>query len=85
MDRFLGQEVVVDVESQFVYVGRLTEINEGSVVLTDADVHDLRDSNTTRERYVLDSRLHGIRTNRRMVLIPRGQVVSLSLLADIIE
>ena len=85
MDRLLNQQVVVDVESQFVYLGVLAEVSDSTIVLADADVHDLRDSNTTRERYVLDSKLHGIRTNRRQVLIPRQQVVSLSLLDDIIE
>ncbi|MEZ6125977.1 MAG: hypothetical protein R3C49_22850 [Planctomycetaceae bacterium] len=85
MERFLNQAVVVDLEAPFVHVGTLSELNEHSLVLTDADVHDLRDSNTTRERYVLDSKLHGVRTNRRLVLIPRHQVVSISLLDDVIH
>lgn len=84
MHEFLNQNVVVDVESLFVYLGQLEEISDKSLTLVNADVHDLRDSNTTRERYILDSKLHGIRTNRERVLIRMDQVVSISALADVL-
>ena len=84
MEQFIGQDVVIDVESQYVFLGRLTVLQPGWLILRDADVHDLRDSKTTRELYVLDSRTDGIRVNRREVSIPTRQVVSVSLLDDII-
>lgn len=84
MHEFLNQNVVVDVESLFVYLGQLSEISDKSLTLLNADVHDLRDSNTTRERYILDSKLHGIRTNRERVQIQMTQVVSISALADVL-
>jgi len=85
MDQLLNQNVVVDVESMYVFLGKLVDVNDKTLTLTDADVHDLRDSNTTRERYVLDSKLHGIRTNRDRVLIQRSGVVSVSALDDVVE
>ena len=85
MQQFLGQDVVIDVESQYVFLGRLTELQDGWLTLRQADVHDLRDSKTTRELYVLDSRTDGIRVNRRKVVLPTDQVVSVSLLEDVIE
>lgn len=84
MDEFIGQNVVVDVESMFVYVGRLKEVREKTLILKTADVHDLRDSTTTRELYVRDARVHGIQPNRNRVLIRLEQVVSISLLDDVI-
>jgi len=75
----------VDVESLYVYVGTLTGVSDKTITLVDADVHDLRDSVTTRERYILDSKLHGIRTNRERVLIQRSHVVSMSALDDVVE
>ena len=48
-------------------------------------VHDLRDSTTTRELYVLDSKRHGTRSNRTRVLVRREEIVSLSALDDVIE
>ena len=85
MKDFLNRNVVIDVDSPFVYVGKLTDVHEKTVILNNADVHDLRDSKTTREVYVLDSKVHGIRANRKRVLVARHQVVSISLLDDVLE
>ncbi|MCH2209980.1 MAG: hypothetical protein MK110_01660 [Fuerstiella sp.] len=85
MEQFIGQDVVIDVESQYVFLGRLVSLTSGWLTLRQADVHDLRDSQTTRELYVLDSRTDGIRVNRQEVLIPTDQIVSVSRLDDVIE
>lgn len=84
LDQFLGREVVIDVASQYVYAGTLTGFDERYVVLEQADVHDLRDTATTRELYVVDTRRYGIRSNRQRVLVKIGEIVSISGLADII-
>tara|TARA_B100001939_G_scaffold149035_2_gene128959 strand:+ start:1160 stop:1432 length:273 start_codon:yes stop_codon:yes gene_type:complete len=81
----IGQEVVVDSVAPFVYLGTLKYVSDQTVVLRNVDVHDLRDSNTTRERYVLDARHDGIGANRKRVLIQRHQVVSISPLHDVLE
>ena len=85
LDQFMDHEIVVDMQSQFVYVGKLTGADELYLELTNADAHDLRDSNTNRERYVIESKMLGVRANRQRVLVARNQVVGLSLLADVIE
>lgn len=81
----VGQAVVLDTEGHYVFLGQLSEINEHYLILKNADVHDLRDTNSTREVYVLESRLHGIRANRHRVLVRRDQVISVSLLSDVVE
>lgn len=83
--KLLGKDVVIDVASMYVYLGRLTESDEHFLTLENADVHDLRDTSTSRERYVLDSVTHGIRVNRNRVHVRWGDVVSLSALDDIVE
>ena len=85
MDDLIGQDVVLDVEAMFVYVGTLSRVNDKTIILENADVHDLRDSATTRERYVLDSKMHGIRANRKSVMVQRSQIVSVSALADVLD
>ena len=84
MEEFVGKNVVVDVESPFVYVGRLHEVRDKTLVLKSADVHDLRDSTTTREVYVRESRVHGIQPNRKTVYIRLEKVVSISILDEVI-
>ncbi|MFP6769624.1 MAG: hypothetical protein VB859_15720, partial [Planctomycetaceae bacterium] len=64
-----GRVVVIDVEAPYVYIGMLAELDTQHLVLENADVHDLRDAATTRELYVLETRLHGVRANRQKVLV----------------
>jgi small nuclear ribonucleoprotein (snRNP)-like protein len=84
IDELIGHVVVLDVSSPYVYVGTLTGHDEHYLILTGADVHDLRDTATNREIYVLDSRRHGVRANRTRVLVRRNEVVSLSVLDDVL-
>jgi hypothetical protein len=82
---FLNQVVVIDAVSQFVFAGTLVGGDHRYLFLADADVHDLRDSKTNRDEYVVALRRFGIRANRRRVLVSRDQIVSLSLLSDVEE
>ena len=84
MEDFIGKNVVVDVDSLFVYVGRLHEVRDKTLILKQADAHDLRDSTTTREVYVRDARVHGIQPNRKMVYVRLEKVVGIALLDDVI-
>lgn len=79
-----GRVVVLDMAARYVFVGTLTACDDRHFELTDADVHDLRDTNTTRELYVLEARRHGVNANRKRVLVRREEVVSLSALDDVI-
>ncbi|MFO1095414.1 MAG: hypothetical protein U0992_19220 [Planctomycetaceae bacterium] len=79
-----NQIVVLDLASPYVVVGTLADEDHRYLVLDDADVHDLRDSSTTRELYVLEVRRHGLGPNRKRVHIRRDDVVGISLLDDVV-
>jgi hypothetical protein len=81
----IGQIVVLDVEAPFVYLGTLQSANDAFLVLADADVHDLRDSDSTRELYVLNSVRDGVRRNRKEVQVRWAMVLSISRLADVMD
>ena len=81
----VGEEIVVDMGTPYVAQGILVEVREDFLVLESADLHDLRDTATTREKYVLDSREHGTRPNRRRVWVNRDQSVAVSRLADVVR
>lgn len=82
---YLGREVVLDVSSPFVYVGTLSGCDRHCLILENADVHDLRDANSTRELYVLESKRHGVNRNRKRVAVRIAEIVSVSALEDVIE
>ena len=81
----IGQKVVVDVGAPFVYLGTLRSADAWFLVLVDADVHDLRDSDSTRELYVLRSARDGIRRNRQEVTVQWDCVLSISRLSDVVD
>lgn len=80
---YLNREIVLDLQSSFVILGTLVGEDHRYLILKDADVHDLRDTKTTRELYIVDSRRHGIRNNRKQVLVRKDEIVSLSALEDV--
>jgi hypothetical protein len=85
LNELIGVAVVVDLSSPFVCLGMLTRVDERFLELKDADFHDLRDTDTTRENYVAASRLTGIKRNRKRVFLVRGEVVAVSRLEDVVD
>ncbi len=81
---YIGQDVVVDTDSLFVYLGTLARVDDQFIVLSDADVHDRRESPSTKEQYIMDAKRFGIKPNRREVSIRKALVVSVSRLDDVI-
>ena len=79
----VGQVVVLDLSSPFVCIGTLGEAAADFVVLTDADVHDLRDTSLTREQYVVKSRQYGPIVNRRRAWISIRDVIAIARLEDV--
>ncbi|HEV8000730.1 MAG TPA: hypothetical protein VGP63_12675 [Planctomycetaceae bacterium] len=85
LDVLEGREVVLDLASQYVILGTFRGRDAQHYFIDNADVHDLRDTTTSRELYVLDAKRHGINANRRRVFVRKEGVVSLSNLADVVE
>ena len=81
----IGQTVVVDLSSSFVCLGTLTRMDERFLELKNADLHDLRDTETTRENYVAASKMTGVHRNRKKVYVARSEVVAVARLADVVD
>jgi hypothetical protein len=75
---------VVDFRSSFVCLGTLVRLDENFLELKNADLHDLRDTQTSRENYVVAARTTGIKRNRKRVLLVRADVVAVSRLDDVV-
>jgi hypothetical protein len=80
----LGRAVVIDVTGPFVILGTLVRRHEEWIVLRGADVHDLRDTPTTRDKYVLDCRAHGLRPNRDEAWVRLAEIVCVCRLDDVL-
>ena len=84
VEPFLGREVVLDLPHSLVYLGRLEAVEGDCLVLADADVHDTHDARHTKEKYINDACQLGIRRNRKRVRVHGRDVVSISLLSDVV-
>jgi small nuclear ribonucleoprotein (snRNP)-like protein len=85
IEEFLNQPVVIDLRGEFVCLGTLQRIDDHFLELRNADMHDLRDSDTTRENYVAASLTTGIKRNRRRLLLVRAEIVAIARLNDVVE
>jgi small nuclear ribonucleoprotein (snRNP)-like protein len=85
LEEFIGQTVVVDLRSSFVCLGTLLRFDEHFLELRNADLHDLRDTDSTRENYVVASWQTGIKRNRKRLLLVRAEVVGIARLEDVTE
>lgn len=85
LDEMIGEKVVIDLRSSFVCLGTLLRSDEHYLELKNADLHDLRDTDTSRENYVAASKTTGIKRNRKRVLVIRSDMVAVSRLEDVVE
>lgn len=85
IEEFLKQKVVVDLRSEYVCLGTLIAADPHFLELKNADLHDLRDSDTTRENYIEASVRTGIKRNRKRVFLRRDEIVAIARMADVVE
>ena len=81
---YIGEEVVVDTRTPYLYLGTLEGYADSFVTLRNVDVHDMSDSRSTKELYIMNVRRRGIGPNRAAVKIRQAVIVSVSLLSDVI-
>ena len=84
LEVLIGEHVVFDTAGPLVYLGRLVSCDEGGFWLADADVHRSDEGHATREQYIVESRIDGIRVNRNRVYVFRQTVTSVSALSDVV-
>jgi len=84
LEEFLGKNVVIDLHSPYVCLGVLEDSDEHFLKLRDADLHDLRDTKTSRENYVVAAMSAGVSVNRRQMLLSRREVIAIALAEDVI-
>lgn len=84
LDEFVNEKVVIDLNSPFVCLGRLIRFDEHFLELKNADLHDLRDTETTRENYVVAAVKTGVKKNRKRVLVRLAEVIAIAKLDDVL-
>lgn len=85
LEELLGQKVVIDMHSSYVCLGTLAAVDDHYLDVRNADLHDLRDTQSTRENYVAASLATGVKRNRKRVLLNRADLVAVSRQEDVAD
>lgn len=83
-ESMIGKIVVVDTDSRFVYLGTLDRVDAEFLVMKDVDAHDRRESPSTKEQYIMDTKKFGVKANRKEVSVRKSMVISISKLDDVV-
>jgi hypothetical protein len=81
---YVGAVVVCDLDELYVVIGTLRDFDEHHLTFSEADLHDHRESNSTKEVYVLESRKIGVRVNRSHLSVPMRRLVAISRLDEVL-
>jgi hypothetical protein len=84
-EEYVGKVVVVDTDSNFLYLGTLERIEDHFIYLSSVDVHDRSETPSTKEKYIMEAKRFGVRANRKATAIRKIKIVSLALLDDVVE
>ncbi len=84
LKEYIGKKVVVDTKSPYLYLGTLESEESEYMTLSDVDVHDHSSTLISKDLYIIESIKYGIKVNRNRAKIMRQEIVSVSLLEDIV-
>ena len=85
LNDYLNKPVIIDTATPLIYIGTLSEIGNSFITLKDVDVHDRRESSTAKDLYIIEALKYGTKINRHTVKVVRREIVSISLLSDVVE
>ena len=80
----LGKQVAVDTDSSYVYIGTLKSAGSDYLALSNVDVHDTTDTESTKEFYIHEVRKLGIKKNRQISYVRLARVISVAPLDEVI-
>ena len=81
----MNKVVVLDTSANYFFIGNLAGIDDWYYTLIDVDVHDHAESISGKELYIIESKQYGVRKNRNKALVKKSEVISISLLSDVID
>lgn len=85
LEQFSDQKVAVDLDSGHLLIGHLLSFDLNHLLFIEADLHDCKNANSSKEIYLLEAGRYGINVNRRKVAVPRSRMLAISRLEDTVN
>ena len=83
LDAYQNNIVCADLKDGFVIYGTVDTYDQQSILFRDADFHDPREANSSKEVYAIETQNIGVRVNRKQCRIPRSNLIAMSLLSEL--
>lgn len=83
IEKYYGHVLAVDLCDGSVLYGTIKSATHDAIFFMDADLHDMRESNSSKEVYGLETQDIGVRINRKECTIPLDKIISVCLLTDL--
>jgi len=82
LQHLVGQTIVVDTATRFMYLGVLREISERWVELAEVEVIDTEKVHVSRDLILIEKKRDGVKVGRRRVVVSLPSIISISALED---
>jgi hypothetical protein len=82
-DSLLNHDIIIETDSYFTYVGRLTEARDDSVVLTAVTVYDERSARVPQERFLIEVAAIGNTASREEIRVRCQRIIAVTPLTAI--
>ena len=83
-ESLLDKIVVVDSSTKLSFIGKLVKLCNATVRLEQVAIFDSIDSRISFDQYLIECAEIGYSVTRRAIWIDRKQIISMSLLSDVI-
>jgi hypothetical protein len=83
LEPYRGQIVICDLVDGYMIFGTLCGFSSEHLEFRDADLHDLREANSTKDVYAIETLDIGVRVNRQRCAISRLKLIAISRLDEV--
>ena len=83
LESYVDHIVCADLKDGFVIYGTVDSYDAHAITFRDADFHDPREANSSKEVYAIETQSIGVRVNRKRCQVARNNVIAVCLLSEL--
>lgn len=76
--------IVLDTNTNWLYIGIISNENDRFFILDDADAYDISETTLTKHEYLMKIKKDGVVANRKTVKVLKSSVIAITNLDDIL-
>jgi hypothetical protein len=82
-DGLINQDIIIETDSFFTYIGRLNEVGDEAVLLVAVTIYDERSARVPQERFLIEVAGFGNTASRDEIRVQRCRIIAVTPLAAV--